>query len=162
MRMTTRTRVPRHVLVALGELGVKEWPDGLHPIHNPRILEYHAATTLHSAAALTDEAAYCGSFMAWVWKKVGLEPPEKAFRARSWLKAGVATEFPELGDVCVVKRIKRGSDKRTGSRGGWHVGQWVNRTRGGIILLSANVGDRVGVDFFSSRRWDVKALRRTG
>ena len=94
-----RTRVPRHVLIALGELGVKEWPDGLHPIHNPRILEYHAATSLHSAAALTDEAAYCGSFMAWVWKKAGFEPPDKAFRARSWLKAGAESPEPELGDA---------------------------------------------------------------
>ena len=153
----TATKVPRHHIIALGELGVEEWPGDEH---NPRILEYHAATSLHSGAALTDEAAYCGSFMAWVWKGEGFELPDKAFRARSWLKAGVRAEEPELGDVCVVKRIKRGSDKRTGSRGGWHVGQWVNSTRGGFILLSANVGDRVGVDFFSTRRWDIKALRR--
>jgi uncharacterized protein (TIGR02594 family) len=151
------TKVPRHVLIALGELGVAEYPGDEH---NPRILEYHAATTLHSAAALTDEAAYCGSFMAWVWGCVGMTPPDKAFRARSWLKAGAVAGEPELGDVCVVKRRKQGSDVRTGSRGGWHVGQYVNRTRGGIILLSANVGDRVGIDFFSSRRWDVKAFRR--
>ena len=155
-----RTRVPRQVLIALGELGVKEWPDGLHPMHNPRILEYHAATSLHSAAALTDEAAYCGSFMAWVWTETGFTPPDKAFRARSWLRWGVKADSPALGDVCVLKRRKRGSDARTGSRGGWHVGQWVNRTRGGIILLSANVGDRVGIDFFSRRKWDVKATRR--
>ncbi len=150
--------LPLHFVVAFRELGVAEYPGDKH---NPRILEYHAATSLHSKAALTDEAAYCGSFMAWVWKKAGFEPPDKAFRARSWLKAGVKAEA-ELGVACVVKQRKRGPDARTGSRGGWHVGQWVNRTRGGIILLSANVGDRVGVDFFSSRRWDVKALRQAG
>jgi uncharacterized protein (TIGR02594 family) len=156
---TRRTEAPSHLVLALGELGVEEWPGDEH---NPRILWYHAATGLNRKDALTDEAAYCGSFVARMVVEAGLEPrpPEKAFRARNWRTWGTATSDPRPGDVAVVKRIKRGADARTGSRGGWHTGFFLNYTRGGLILLSANVGDRVGADFFSRRRWDFKAFRR--
>jgi hypothetical protein len=62
----------------------------------------------------------------------------------------------------VLQLRKRGPDARTGSRGGYHVGLWMDRTRGGVVLLSGNTSDKVGVDFFPSRRWDVRGVRRLG
>jgi uncharacterized protein (TIGR02594 family) len=140
---------------AFEELGIEEWPGAEH---NPRVLWYHAATDLNKRDRLTDEAAWCGSYTARMVLEAGFTPPQKAFRARNWMRWGEECK-PVLGCVCVIKRRKKGSDKRTGSRGGYHVGFFLDFSRGGVVLLSGNASDRVGIDTYSKRSYDFLAFR---
>jgi uncharacterized protein (TIGR02594 family) len=138
---------------AFGELGVRELPGGEH---EPRILEYHATTTLGDWGRSRDETPWCSSYVNWCVGAYGVGTDNAL--ARSWLRWGVACE-PELGCVCVIKRRRKGSDKRTGSRGGYHVGFFLDFSRGGIVLLSGNASDRVGIDTYSKRSYDFLAFR---
>ena len=149
--------IPRHLEVAFGELGVEEWPGQQH---NPRILEYHAVTTLGDWGRSRDETPWCSSFCCWVHEQVGRSHTHNAL-ARSWLRWGYRRR-PWFGDIVVLQlsRATRRARQRTGSaRGGYHVGWFIDWTRGGLILLSGNVDDRVGVDFYSLQRWDVRGVR---
>jgi uncharacterized protein (TIGR02594 family) len=139
--------------VAFDELGIKEWPGAEH---NPRILEYHATTTLGDWGRSRDETPWCSSYVNWAVSHY-TQGTDNAL-ARSWRVWGKACE-PELGCVCVIKRRRRGSDKRTGSRGGYHVGFYLNHSRGGVVLLSGNASDRVGIDTYSKQRYEVLAYR---
>jgi uncharacterized protein (TIGR02594 family) len=139
--------------VAFGELGVCEVPGSEH---SGRILEYHATTSLGDWGRGRDETPWCSSYVNWCVSAYS-EGTANAL-ARSWLTWGVECE-PELGCVCVIKRRRKGSDKRTGSRGGWHVGFYINHSRGGVVLLSGNASDRVGVDTYSKRSYDFLAFR---
>ena len=150
--------IPLHIKVALSELGHKEWDDG----SNPEIEKYIAATP-RGRWAFTDAVSWCGGFCAFTALKAGLEVPENAHRARAWLAAGEKVDEPEFGDVCVVQldRAHRRRRGRTGSaRGGYHVGWFMGKSRGGVILLSGNAGDRVGFDWYSPTVWHVRGYRR--
>jgi uncharacterized protein (TIGR02594 family) len=138
---------------ALGELGVSECPGTLHTY---RILEYHSTTTLGDWGKSRDETPWCSSYINWAVGK-HVQPTNSAL-ARSWLSWGHEC-VPELGCVCVIRRRKKGSDKRTGSRSGHHVGFFINYSRGGVVLLSGNAQNRVGVDTYSKRSYEVKAFR---
>jgi uncharacterized protein (TIGR02594 family) len=135
---------------ALGELGIEEWPG---EAHNPRVLEYHSVTGRWSR----DEVPWCASFVAWCvqpWREL----PSRPALARSWRKWGSEVE-PTLGAVCVIKRRKRGPDRRTGSRGGYHTGLFCNWSRGGAIIYSGNASNRVGFDYYSKARYEFLAFR---
>jgi len=138
---------------AFDELGVAECPGAEHTY---RILEYHAVTTLGDWGRSRDETPWCSSFVNWC-VHFDAEPSRSAL-ARSWLHWGKACE-PTLGCVCVLKRRKKGPDKRTGSRGGYHVGFYLGPSKKGVILLSGNASDRVGIDWYAKHRWDVMAYR---
>jgi uncharacterized protein (TIGR02594 family) len=142
---------------ALSQLGVKEWEG---EANNPRILEYHRHTTMGDWGKSRDLTPWCASFVGWALIRGRKEPSYSAL-ARSYISWGVETK-PRLGAVCVIKRRKRGSDKRTGSRGGYHVGFWMNASRNGYVLLSGNAQNRVGIDWYSERRYELKALRWPG
>ena len=139
--------------VALGELGVCETPGREHTY---RILEYHSTTTLGDWGRSRDETPWCSSYVNWCVSQY-VDGTDDAL-ARSWLTWGVECE-PQLGCVCVIRRRRKGSDRRTGSRGGYHVGFYVNRTRGGVVLLSGNAQDRVGIDSYFNRSYEVLAYR---
>ena len=139
--------------VALGELGVWETPGREHTY---RILEYHSTTTLGDWGRSRDETPWCSSYVNWCVSQYA-DGTGNAL-ARSWLRWGRACE-PGLGCVCVIKRRRRGSDRRTGSRGGWHVGFFINYSRGGVVLLSGNAQNRVGIDTYSKRNYEVLAYR---
>jgi uncharacterized protein (TIGR02594 family) len=141
---------------ALMEIGVTEWPGAAH---NPRVLEYHSTTTLGDWGRSRDETPWCSSYVNWCVLPYA-EPTDNAL-ARSWLKWGVEVE-PELGCVCVIKRRRKGRDRRTGSRGGYHVGFYMNHTRSGIVMLSGNAQNRVGIDPYFSRSYEVLAYRGSG
>lgn len=143
-------------MIAAGELGVTEFPGKRH---NPRILEYHATTTLGDWGRSRDETPWCSSFINWVNVQAGIEGTSNAL-ARSWLRWGVRSEVTIAGDIAVIKRIRAGRDARTGSRGGYHVGIILRERRRSVQLLSGNVSNRVGVDWFSLRKWDVIDIRR--
>ena len=144
------------MLIALGELGVEEWRGDLH---NPRILEYHATTTLGDWARNRDETPWCSSFCQWVMAEAGIAGSGSA-AARSWIRWGREVAPPELGCVVVMRRRGHKGDVRTGSSSGYHVGLFVNYSRGGLIALSGNTADRVGMDLFRSSRWRFVAFRQ--
>lgn len=149
---------PDHILIALEELGVEEWPGDES---NPEVEKYIQATP-RGRWSYTDAVSWCGAFCAWTATEAGLSVPRDAHRARAWLSHGDWTDEPELGDICVVQLDRRHRRRRgrTGSaRGGYHVGWFLNMSRGMPVLLSGNVDDRVGIDWYSPTVWDVRGYR---
>jgi len=157
--------VPAHLEIALGELGVREWPGRAH---NPRVLE-DIDSTPAGIWSQTDEIAWCGAFGCWCVEQSGqgwwhLPDNWKPHRAREWLRVGEPTDKPQLGDVCVLQlrngRRSRRARNRTGSaRGGFHLGFYLDHTRGGLVLVAGNISDRVGIDYYSTRTWKVQGFR---
>lgn len=127
---------PPWLVVAEAELGVREVPG---PGDEPRVIGYHAATTLH---ATDDEVPWCSAFVCWVFEQVDILPTRSA-RARSWMTWGQAIRFPPLGAVVVISR-------GTGDQG--HVGFLVEREGDSIYLLGGNQGDAVSVAKFEVSR----------
>jgi len=121
--------VPPWLALAEKELDVSEIPG---PIHNPRILEYHACTTLK---ATDDETPWCSSFVNWCMYHAGFMPTRSA-AARSWLDWGLRLTEPVQG--CIVV-FRRGSSPTAG-----HVAFFKNMGRHGQInVLGGNQNDRV-------------------
>jgi uncharacterized protein (TIGR02594 family) len=154
--MMSSSSVPRYLEIAEDEIGVKEFKG---KEHHPRILEYHDTTTLGSWGRSRDETPWCSSFINFCVTKAGLEGTNNAL-ARSWMSWGLGVDVPMPGDIVVLKRRKRGSDARTGSRGGYHVAIFIRASRGRVRLLGGNQRDAVRYSWYSQRRYDIKAIRR--
>lgn len=122
---------PSWLVIARAELAkhIIEEPGPLR--NNPRILEYHASTTLH---AQTDEIAWCSAFVNWCMEQAKIHGTGLAL-ARSWLKWGMLLAEPKLGCVTI---LKRGSNPSQG-----HVGFWIGEDGSHLILLGGNQGDMV-------------------
>lgn len=88
---------PKWMEIAEKEIGVKEIPG---EENNPRIIEYHDATSLH---ADLESVSWCSSWMNWVMKKAGIKGTLSA-AARSWLNWGEKVDTPQYGDVCIFSR----------------------------------------------------------
>lgn len=93
--------VPRHLQIARGELGTHEIRGSQD---NPRVIEYHQATTLK---ARNDETSWCSSFVNWTMQQAGVQGTRSA-AARSWLNWGQAVPkdaaHVKPGDVIVFPR----------------------------------------------------------
>jgi len=122
--------------IALGELGQKEIRGAQH---NERILEYQQMTGLDFG---TDEVAWCSIFANWVVQQANLEMSNSAM-ARSWLKIGHKTEWPQPGDIVVFW-----SGDRDSAFG--HVGFFIGFTKSGksIYCIGGNQDDEVNVKTF--------------
>lgn len=120
--------------IAKGELGVAEVAGGED---NPRILEYHAVTSLHATA---DEVPWCASFASWCLEQVGIESPRRA-NARSFLDWGEALAGPRHG--CIVV-FSRGKNPAAG-----HVAFYDSRHGDYLRVLGGNQGDQVSYARFS-------------
>ena len=114
------------------ELGQKEIAGDAD---NPRIIEYHSATTLK---ATDDEVPWCSSFVNWCMRKAGLVGTGSA-AARSWLTWGVDGVL-EYGEVAV---ISRGSNPEQG-----HVAFLLDMNKDWVWLLGGNQHDSVSVSRF--------------
>lgn len=157
--------IPLHLEIALGELGVREWPGRKH---NPRVLEYIDSTPA-GIWSQTDELAWCGAFGMWCVDQTGgswfaVPRSWKPHRAREWLRLPNPTDEPQLGDVCVLqlksgKRSRRARNRTGSARGGYHMGWFQDFTRGGLVLTAGNISDKVGTDFYSFSTWDVRGFR---
>lgn len=128
------TITPPWLTVALRELGTKEY---VGIADNPRVVEYHSATTLH---ATDDEVPWCSSFVNWVMKQVGIKGTGSA-AARSWLNWGVPIDKPVYGCVVILTRT-----------GGGHVGFFIAEEDGITKLLGGNQGDAVNVRNYPTSR----------
>lgn len=124
---------PKWLIAALDELtfGVREIPGDAD---NPRIIEYHAATSL---GASDDEVAWCSAFANWCMARAGIAGTNSA-AARSWLTWGVPLAVPRAGCVAV---FKRGLSAWQG-----HVGFYLGTTSAGnVVVLGGNQSDAVTV-----------------
>jgi len=110
--------------VAYGEVGVKAFPEGQS---NPRVTAYHKGTNI---TGYDDKAAWCSSFVNWVFNKVGIHGTNSAL-ARSWLEWGVRIDFPVKGCVVVLER-----EGPNGWKG--HVGFYVKTEGERIYLFGGN------------------------
>lgn len=134
---------PRWLEVAYQEMrrGVREVPGGLH---NDRILEYHASTTLK---ATTDEVPWCAAFVGWCLEEAEVRSTRSA-SARSYLAWGVPVSAVHI-PVGAVVVIKRGGPNQPGPEvvaAQGHVGFfWGHGTPGHIVLLGGNQSNEVGL-----------------
>lgn len=129
----------RHLKIALGEIGVKEY---IGKKHNPRILQYFKE--IGHSWVKDDEMAWCSAFANWVAKTSGLEYSGK-LNARSWLTKGKAIEKPEKGDVVIFWR---------GHPKSWmgHVGFYMKEDSKYIYVLGGNQSNQVKVSAYPKRR----------
>lgn len=134
---------PAWMAVAKAEIGVKEVAGSGN---NPRILEYHSATTLN---AKMDEVAWCAAFVNWVLKQVGIQGTDVA-AARAFLSWGEEISEPEYGCIVVLKRGKQA----------WqgHVGFVVGEKAHTIMVLGGNQADSVCIREYPKS--DVLGYRR--
>ncbi|MDH3582543.1 MAG: TIGR02594 family protein, partial [Hyphomicrobiales bacterium] len=128
--------------LARRELGTKEKAGSAR--NNPRILEYHASTTLPGNLARVDETAWCSSFVNWCVSRTGLEGTNSA-RARSWEKWGRKLTTPREGCIVVFSR------PAGGPKAG-HVGFYAGETATQIKVLGGNQSNRVKESNYSRNR----------
>lgn len=92
--------------IVRGEIGVKEVPGAGN---NPRVLEYHASTSLDEKYAGKDATSWCSSFANWVMKQQGIKGTGSAW-ARNWTSWGIKLDKPVYGCVAVYERNAPGGD----------------------------------------------------
>lgn len=124
--------------VAEKELGVAEVPGDQD---NPRIVEYHQATTLK---ATDDETAWCSAFVNWCMQQAKVLGTGSA-AARSWLTWGKKLDIPEYGCICI---FSRGTNPAQG-----HVGFYVGTDGWSHVkVLGGNQGNKVSVQSYPLSR----------
>lgn len=133
---------PKHFQKAMSQIGVKEIKGGKH---NPKILEYHAETSLK---ATTDEVPWCSSFVSWCLEKVGIPSTRNAW-ARSYVGWGEEITEPAIGDIVIFKRGKASG----------HVAFYFDTVGDEIIVLGGNQNNEVNLSRYPKskligfRRW---------
>ena len=142
---------PKWLEIAEREIGTKEVVGG----ENPRIVEYHASTTLH---ANEDEVPWCSSFVNWCIEQAGYKGTKNAL-AKSWLTWGDEITTPTLGCVCIIQQKQKGEDKKTGSATGFHVGFWLAEKDNRVHLLGGNQSDQVKMSSFGLTSYEIMGYR---
>lgn len=137
---TTTKNKPKHLKIAEGELGVKEYSGSKH---NSKIIEYHSTT----GGFKTDEVPWCASFMVWVFKKAGYTLSGLNAGARSFARSSSLTKLakPLYGSVIVFKY-----NNATNWSG--HVGIVVDEVNGKYKVLGGNQSDSVKYSFFGKSK----------
>jgi len=129
--------VPPWHLAAQNEIGVREIAG---PVDNPRIVEYHKATTLKAS---DDETPWCSSFVCWCLEVSGIKSTRSA-AARSYLQFGKPVKLSEarVGDIVVFKR----------GNNGWsgHVCFFVKYENGYLHCLGGNQDNRVKIGVYGT------------
>ena len=108
--------------------------------HTPRIIEYHAATSL---SATTDETPWCSSFVNWCMMKSGEDRTNSA-AARSWLRWGSPLDDPQLGCVVIFSRPPNPSSG--------HVAFFVRSEARRVWVLGGNQSNQVNIASYPEDR----------
>jgi uncharacterized protein (TIGR02594 family) len=120
--------------------------------NNPRILEYHMATTLK---ADNDETPWCSSFVNWCLKEVGITGTKSA-AAASWTHWGKASAA-KAGAITIIHSPKAAGSGLTSS--GYHVGFLVEETVSHYGVVGGNQGNAVRVTSFPKSAWQLIGYR---
>lgn len=134
---------PEWMKVAMGEIGTTEV---VGRTHNPRILEYHAATGLHAS---NDETSWCGSFVAWCLQQSGVDYKNvfpQAAAARTWLRFGHTLKTPTYG--CIIIFWRKSPTSWEGHVG-FFVG-WADENHEYVKVLGGNQRNRVEIMEYKS------------
>ncbi|MGR8931823.1 MAG: NlpC/P60 family protein [Gammaproteobacteria bacterium] len=140
---------PSWMTVALNEKGQAEIAGSLH---NPRIVEYHATTTLQ---ATSDETPWCSSFVNWCLKQSSINGTNSA-AAASWTSWGKVVSS-QYGAIIVIYKPNAANSSLTSS--GNHVGFLVEETATHYTILGGNQSDQVKETKFPKSSWQKKAMR---
>ena len=147
-------RPPPWLVVAEGELGVRELAGGRHTL---RILDYlKTALNLGKWGRNRDETAWCAAFVNWCLEQAGYQGTDHAL-ARSFIHWGSPCGL-RLGAIVVI-RNSRHKDVSTGSRVGYHVGFLIRENRYSYRILGGNQGNSVSYRNFPKSRYDIIATR---
>lgn len=117
--------------------------------HEPGVVEFFKDSG--NSWVQDDETAWCGAFVAAVFKRAGLPavrpPGEKAnaLRAREWLNVGMPVERPKVGDLVI---FWRGS--KSGAQG--HVGFYIGEDTDKILVLGGNQSNQVNISRYAKSR----------
>lgn len=140
---------PTWLVVARGEIGQAEIAGKQH---NPRIIEYHASTSLK---AKDDETAWCSSFVNWCVTKAGFKGTNNA-GAASWVSWGVPGTA-RAGTITVLYNASAANSSLSTS--GNHVGFLIEESDTHYKLLGGNQSNQVTVTNFKKSSWRLKAYR---
>ncbi len=130
---------PAYLRIAAAEMGVSEI---YGERDNPRIIAYHAKTTLKAQA---DGVPWCASFVNWCMAQVSIKGTNSAgaISFATWGVLGTGS----VGDVYVMSRP-----------GGNHVAFVVHMTKTHVWLLGGNQGNKVSIKCMTRSR--EKSIRR--
>lgn len=137
------------MVIANNEIGQKEIKG---KGNNPRIIKYHASTTLK---AKTDETPWCSSFVNWVIIQANMQGTNSA-AAASWLTWGEKTSA-KSGAITIIRNASAANSSLTSS--GNHVGFLVRETATHYMLLGSNQSDRVKVSLYPKSSWTLSGYR---
>ena len=126
-----REAAPRVLVEALALYGTRETAGAAN---NPTILAWAKETGLDRDYR-SDDVAWCGLFVATVFKRAGFEPVKAPLWARNWAAFGTKADKASLGDVLVFER----------AGGGGHVGLYVGEDASAYHVLGGNQGDAVSI-----------------
>lgn len=133
------------MICAMREKGQREISGGRH---NPRILQYHATTTLR---ATTDETPWCSAFVNWCLLQTGITGTNSA-AAKSWAEWGKpSAAIP--GAITVLQDLKATSGS------GYHVAFLVQDAGAHYLLLGGNQHNEVRTSKYPKHSWRVVAHR---
>jgi uncharacterized protein (TIGR02594 family) len=127
--------LPLWYTIAEHEMGTKEVPGSTD---NPRIVEYHSATTLK---ATDDETPWCSSFVNWCLKQAGVIGTNSA-AAISFLTWGRELKEPTPGCIVVFSH---------------HVGFFAGYLGQYVIILGGNQSNKVKLSNYPAK--DILAFR---
>jgi uncharacterized protein (TIGR02594 family) len=135
---------PLWLKIALAEIGVKEV---LGAKNNPRIIEYHAKTSLKASS---DEVPWCAAFVNWCLAEAGKNGTNSA-SARSFLRYGapVLDDF-KRGDILI---FKRGKEPWMG-----HVAFYLGQTGDLFKVVGGNQSNMVKISYY--KKSDLIGVRR--
>lgn len=98
-------------------------------LDNPTIVSWFAEMGFHQIK--DDETAWCSLLMNITCKHLNL-PYTSKLNARSWLRVGKQTIYPEIGDLAIFYRVKRTSwEGHIGCFAGWSLDKKKIWTLGG-------------------------------
>ena len=120
-------------------LGLSEVPG---KAHNSKIVGWWKAIR---AAFQDDETPWCAAFVGGVLEECGIKSSRSA-AARSYLHWGFPLAGPAVGAIVI---FWRGSPKSTSGHVGFVVGK---DTKGNLIVLGGNQGNKVSIATFSPMR----------
>lgn len=129
----------RLILIALNEFSTQGIP-GVE--NNPRVLQYFS--DIGQKWVKDDETAWCAAFMNWCLLRAGVKGTNSLL-ARSFLRYGIAVDFPVLGDIVVLWRINKTSPYG-------HVGIFIREKDNMIYILGGNQANSVNITGFSKEQ----------